>query len=171
MGNTGLPRVNIRISEVGKAVLDWSTIEAPSGSANDDDTLPLILSHYDLVPDERGEVVLFNDAGLQTLTISSSAEKVAAGKIGGYVTRSEQDVSGFCFLAFDNGMTIYYPNDLRIQLVNEQFQRTDGINSSPSSFADSSSRLRKNDLNRTNGRVRRPVWLGKAQETRGDREG
>jgi hypothetical protein len=70
------------------------------------------LAMSDLVGDANGEIVLFNDSGLRRLAIATDAAVVADGRVGAHRTATGQDVSGFRFLAFDNGLTLYYEPEL-----------------------------------------------------------
>ena len=73
---------------------------------------PLILSLTDLVRDDAGEVVLFNDSGLRALAISTATRVIEEGEAGRHVTAAGEDVSGFRYLAFANGLRLYYQPDL-----------------------------------------------------------
>jgi hypothetical protein len=66
----------------------------------------LVLS--ELLGDANGEIVLFNDSGLRRLALATDAVVVADGRAGPHRTATGQDVSGFRFLTFDNGLTVYY---------------------------------------------------------------
>lgn len=70
------------------------------------------LALSDLLGDANGEIVLFNDSGLRRLALATDAAVVADGRAGAYRTATGQDVSGFRFLTFDNGLTLYYQPDL-----------------------------------------------------------
>ena len=72
------------------------------------------LAMGDLLGDANGEIVLFNDSGLRRMAIATDAAVVADGRAGPHRTASGQDVSGFRFLAFDNGLTLYYQTDLDV---------------------------------------------------------
>jgi hypothetical protein len=72
------------------------------------------LAMSDLLGDANGEVVFFNDSGLRRLAISTDATVVADGRVGAHRTAAGQDVSGFCFLTFDNGLTLYYQAGLDV---------------------------------------------------------
>ena len=66
------------------------------------------LAMSDLVGDANGEIVFFNDSGLRRLAIATDAAVVADGRAGAHRTAAGQDVSGFRFVTFDNGLTLYY---------------------------------------------------------------
>jgi hypothetical protein len=72
------------------------------------------LAMSDLVGDANGEVVFFNDSGLRRLSIATDATVVANGRAAAHRTAAGQDVSGFRFLTFDNGLTLYYESGLDV---------------------------------------------------------
>jgi hypothetical protein len=85
---------------------------APGGPAPMAAEVQLALS--DLVGDANGEVVFFNDSGLRRLSIATDAAVVANGRAAAHRTAAGQDVSGFRFLTFDNGLTLYYESGLDV---------------------------------------------------------
>lgn len=76
------------------------------------DAVGIELYLSDLVGDAKGEVVIFNDSGARTLTIRTHAAVVAEGQVAEHVTANGEDVSGFGYVRFDNGMTLYFPEGL-----------------------------------------------------------
>lgn len=66
------------------------------------------LALADLMGDANGEIVLFNDSGLRRLAITTEARVVADGRASRHRTAAGEDVSGFDFMTFDNGVTLYY---------------------------------------------------------------
>jgi hypothetical protein len=72
------------------------------------------LAMSDLVGDANGEVVFFNDSDLRRLLIATDAAVVADGRAGAHRTAAGQDVSGFRFVTFDNGLTLYYQSGLDV---------------------------------------------------------
>lgn len=73
---------------------------------------PLTLRLDDLVQDDNGEVVLFNDSALPVLALEASAGVVAEGTSGAHHTAAGEDVTGFRYVAFDNGLTLFYQDGL-----------------------------------------------------------
>lgn len=73
---------------------------------------PLILALDELVQDENGEVVLFNDSGLRALAVSTVATVIEEGAAGRHITAAGEDVSGFRYIAFANGLRLYYQEGL-----------------------------------------------------------
>jgi len=72
------------------------------------------LAMSDLVADTNGEIVLFNDSGLRRLAIATDAAVVGDGRSGAHRTATGQDVGGFRFLTFDNGVRLYYEAELDV---------------------------------------------------------
>jgi hypothetical protein len=76
------------------------------------------LALTDLVGDANGEIVVFNDSGFRSLTIRTDRLVVADGQAGAHVTAAGDDVSGFQFVTFDNGLTLYFETGLHLILPN-----------------------------------------------------
>jgi hypothetical protein len=87
---------------------------APDGPAVMAAEVELAMS--DLVGDANGEIVFFNDSNLRRLAIATDAAVVANGRAGTHRTAAGQDVSGFRFVTFDNGLTLYYQSGLDVVL-------------------------------------------------------
>lgn len=68
----------------------------------------------DLIGDANGEVVFFNDSAVRTVGLSTDAAVVAHGRSGCHVTAGGTDVSDCRYVAFDNGLTLYYGNDVEL---------------------------------------------------------
>lgn len=77
-------------------------------------TAEVELALADLVSDAKGEVVIFNDSGFRTLALHTDAAVVADGRAGAHVTASGEDVSGFNYVAFENGVTVYFQEGLDV---------------------------------------------------------
>jgi len=84
---------------------------APAGRAA---ATEVELAMSDLVADANGEIVLFNDSGLRRLAIATDAAVVGDGRSGAHRTATGQDVGGFRFLTFDNGVRLYYDAELDV---------------------------------------------------------
>lgn len=80
---------------------------APSGAE---------LSLADLVSDDNGEIVFFNDGGFRTLSIETDAQVVSKGQATTHSTATGEDVSGFSYVTFENGLTLYFENGLDLLL-------------------------------------------------------
>jgi hypothetical protein len=70
------------------------------------------LSLSELVQDSGGEVVLYNDSGLRALGLVAEAAVIDAGEADAHVTASGDDVTGFRYVSFANGLTLYYQDGL-----------------------------------------------------------
>jgi hypothetical protein len=81
----------------------------PSSSGPD-----VILALSDLIKDTNGEVVLFNDSQFDSLELSADSALIGQGMVERHVTEAGDDVSGFRFVAFANGLKLYYDPDLRV---------------------------------------------------------
>ena len=80
---------------------------------------PLMLALDDLVRDQAGEVVLFNDSGLRALALSTTILVVEEGLAGRHVTAAGEDVSGFRYVAFANGLRLYYQQGLDLIILDK----------------------------------------------------
>lgn len=80
----------------------------------------VVLSLSELLRDENGEIVLFNDSGFRRVVLEADARPIARGAAEPHVTASGEDVSGCAYVAFDNGTRLYYPQDLELLVVPEQ---------------------------------------------------
>ena len=78
-----------------------------------------MLALDDLMRDQNGEVVLFNDSGLRALAVSTESPVVEDGRAGRHVTAAGEDVSGFRYLLFANGLKLYYQQDLDVLVLDE----------------------------------------------------
>lgn len=74
------------------------------------------LSLADLVSDENGEIVFFNDSGFRTLSIETEAQVVSKGQATTHSTAAGEDVSGFSYVTFENGLTLYFEDSLDLLL-------------------------------------------------------
>ena len=72
------------------------------------------LALADLVADANGAVVFCNDSGFRNLAIRTDSQVVANGQAEAHVTAAGEDVSGFQYLTFDNGLTLFYEEGLHV---------------------------------------------------------
>lgn len=70
----------------------------------------------DLVSDDNGEIVFFNDSGFRTLSITTGSSVVSDGQARDHSTAAGEDVSGFNYVTFDNGVTLYFEEGLDLLL-------------------------------------------------------
>jgi hypothetical protein len=75
------------------------------------------LALADLVADANGEIVFFNDSGFGSLAIRTDRTVIADGRTGAHATAAGDDVSGFQFVRFDNGLTLYFEPGLHLILL------------------------------------------------------
>ncbi|MCS6878561.1 MAG: hypothetical protein N2038_12840 [Geminicoccaceae bacterium] len=94
-----------------------SVLEGALGEP-DEEIVTLALS--DLVQDANGEIVLFNDSHLRRLALLTEANELARGEAPHHVTAAGEDVTGFRYVTFDNGVTLYYQPDLELLVRHEQ---------------------------------------------------
>ena len=80
---------------------------APSGAE---------LALSDLMSDDNGEIVFFNDSGFRTLSIETEAVVVSKGQATDHRTAAGEDVSGFNYVTFGNGLTLYFEDGLDLLL-------------------------------------------------------
>jgi hypothetical protein len=111
-------------SDLPQAVIDLARADqaAGEGEAAATGAAEVELALADLVSDANGEVVLFNDSGFRTMASRAEAAVIADGRAHKHVTASGEDVSGFNYVTFDNGVTLYYPEGLDLILQRDGTQ-------------------------------------------------
>lgn len=92
---------------------DDPVLDIPGPSPEEE---PLTLALTDLIQDANGEIVLFNDSHLRSLALATDAQPVSEGEARQHVTATGEDVSGFRYVTFDNGLTLYYQPQLELHL-------------------------------------------------------
>ncbi len=108
------PTANAALTELAREFVGSAEMPRPAAPSAGSG-LELALS--DLISDANGEVVLFNDSGFRTLALSTEQTVVADGQAKAHVTASGEDVSGFNFVTFDNGVTLYFQDGLDVILT------------------------------------------------------
>ena len=105
-------------SDLPKAVIDLarddqaaSDREAPAAAAAEANLAP---PHQKRAP--TGVGVDYNDSGFRTMAIRTDAAVIADGRVGRHVTANGDDVRGFNYVTFDNGVTLYYPDGLDLMV-------------------------------------------------------
>jgi hypothetical protein len=103
-------------SQLPQAVTDLAQgVEPPVGAeASTLDAAEVQLALADLLSDANGEVVIFNDSGFRTLALHTDAAVVDGGRARRHVTAGGDDVSGFNYVTFDSGVTVYFPEELNL---------------------------------------------------------
>ncbi len=81
-----------------------------------DDADDLILRLADLLPDAEGELVIFADAAAPVRLLVDAAA-TGHGLADPHVTAGGVDVTGFEFVSFDNGITLYFTGEIAFQPV------------------------------------------------------
>ena len=77
----------------------------------------LVLRLDDMLVDGNDEVVLLADSGPGQLALAADVEVVARGTAGDHLTADGQDVSGFAFVTFATGTTLFYPDDMELAVL------------------------------------------------------
>ena len=75
-----------------------------------------VLDLGDLIADAKGEIVV-GDMGGAHLTITAAASVASQGQAEGHVTQDGVDVSGFQFVTFENGITLFYDEGVQLALA------------------------------------------------------
>jgi hypothetical protein len=101
-------------ADLPQAVIDLAHDgeRAVGAEASFEGTAEVELALTDLVADANGEVVIFNDSGFRTLSLHTEVAVTADGKVQAHVTAGGEDVSGFHYVTFENGVTVYFQEDL-----------------------------------------------------------
>lgn len=82
-----------------------------------DDSDPPLLVLADLVPDAGGEIVLRPGGLDRRFRLAVSVPPVETGRAAPHVTAAGEDVTGFRFVRFAHGPTLYHPADVELELV------------------------------------------------------
>lgn len=92
--------------------------EVSSSAARSFSTAPTAaeIALDDLISDDNGEIVFFNDSGFRTLSIATGSSVVSNGQASTHATAAGEDVSGFNYVTFDNGVTLYFEEGLDLLL-------------------------------------------------------
>ena len=101
------------LHELGRDMVASADMAEPAADHDAGAEIGLALS--DLLRDADGEVVVYNDSGFRTLAIATDAAVVASGRSGPHVTEAGADVSGFSYVTFDDGTTLYYQDGLDLR--------------------------------------------------------
>ena len=96
--------------------LDFSTLETASAASQSEGNLAMggeriTLNIADLLPDNGGAVVLSGEEGAG-IELFSDVSPSASGVSARHTTDAGLDVSGYHYFSFDNGVTVYFPDDL-----------------------------------------------------------
>lgn len=118
VGEESLAKLAIDLLDLGEGLdLAGPTSEAAEAwrpPPADDQETNLVLRLDDMLGDGNDEVVLLTDSGQDQLALATDVEVVATGTAGDHVTADGQDVSGFAFVTFATGMTLFYPGEIEL---------------------------------------------------------
>src|SRR5471030_2497370 len=92
--------------------LNTASHEVPSGQ-----TLTLALK--ELMPDEGGDIVAFNQMGTD-VTVLTDEGVTATGIEAEHVTRTGHDVTGFAYCRFASGIRVFYPRTHHLLVTGEE---------------------------------------------------
>jgi hypothetical protein len=106
--------VGLRSEDSGFA--DVRSDERASDPATDVQDGRFRLSVDELIPGRANEVVLFNDSAMREIVLESSRRPSDHGIVDAHVTADGVDVSGFRYVRFADGLTIFHDPDTRIRL-------------------------------------------------------
>jgi len=93
--------------------LGGESLSFDSGDVDDQ----MVLSLDELLPDTRGEVVLFSEAGPMAINITTDERIMETGMADHHVTSTGLDVSGYSFYTFEDGLTVYYPPEIDLLIT------------------------------------------------------
>jgi hypothetical protein len=80
----------------------------------------VVLPLASLAPDANGEIVLMSQADLNAITIATSETVLRSGTVPyRRLTAGGIDVSGYRFISFDSGLTLYYPQRVTLTVTAE----------------------------------------------------
>lgn len=88
----------------------------PATESTDVDDGRFRLAVADLIAGSAGEVVLFNDSAIREVVLESADAPLDRGAVESHVTADGVDVSGFCYLRFPQGLTLYHDPDTRVRV-------------------------------------------------------
>lgn len=77
------------------------------------------LALADVLADGNNEVVLFDDGDVHALTLTGG-QVVDQGTVAGHVTATGADVSGYHYVTFDGGLTLYYQDGFQLTLAGDE---------------------------------------------------
>jgi len=105
--------VPVAAAEQSAAAID--EVASRDGGREREDVVMLELT--DLVSDSNGEIVLFNDSHLPALAVRADSLPVASGEMGSHVTAAGDDVTGYRFVAFDNGTKLIFQDSMDLVIL------------------------------------------------------
>lgn len=103
------------LSELSRALEGVAAVEVgrAAGAAERGDVgAEIELKTSDLIGDDAGEIVFFNDSGVRTVGITADTPVVANGWSDAHVTAAGADVTGYRYVTFENGPTLFFEDGL-----------------------------------------------------------
>lgn len=95
--------------------IDWDSFaEAVLDESDTAGDVELTLS--DLISDNNNEVVLVSDPSFETLRLRVDSDVLSSGVVDSHITAGGQDVTGYHYLNFESGLTLYYGDGVELQL-------------------------------------------------------
>jgi hypothetical protein len=91
---------------------DWGEFAAAAGE--DFRGGEITLSLDDLISDNNNEVVLVSDPSLDSIKLVADSPISGSGLMEHHVTADGQDVSGYHFLSFETGLTLFYGDGVHV---------------------------------------------------------
>lgn len=77
----------------------------------------MALSLADLLPDDHGNVVIVNEAGVSEVSIMSGSSLIGNGVADAHLSAGGMDVAGMAYYNFDSGVTLYLPQDVHLSVL------------------------------------------------------
>ena len=77
----------------------------------------MTLELADLVTDSNGEIVLFNDSHLPALALRAESPPIASGEMGSHVTAAGDDVTGYRYVAFNDGTKLIFQGSVDLVIL------------------------------------------------------
>ena len=99
--------------------LSWDNEPRAAGPATENtdvDDGRFRLAVADLIAGSAGEVVLFNDSAISEVVLETAEAPLRQGGVDSHVTADGVDVSGFRYLRFPAGLTLYHDPDTRVRV-------------------------------------------------------
>ncbi len=95
--------------------IDWDSF-GEFAAAEPDPAGEVELALSDLISDDNNEVVLTSDPSFETLKLTVDSEVLSSGIAADHVTAGGQDVTGYHYLSFESGLTLYYGDGIDLQI-------------------------------------------------------
>jgi hypothetical protein len=107
------------VTEAGKAPAS-APAQSRSEAATDAAAGTLVLPLDVLIPDAQGNIALIEGMGGVPIAIATDKEVAETGRAGANVRAGGVDVSGYRFVRFRSGVTLYFPDCADLTVVPER---------------------------------------------------